>query len=71
VVDHPYAAVTDKDGKFKIDLLPAGEYEFRVWHERPGYVTAGVKTGFKVKVKSNGDTDLGVIKVPVAKLEKK
>ena len=36
-IDHPYAAVTDKDGKFKIDGLPAGKHSFNVWHERgPG-----------------------------------
>jgi hypothetical protein len=36
-IDHPYAQVTDKDGKFKIDGLPAGTQSFSVWHERgPG-----------------------------------
>jgi hypothetical protein len=35
--DHPYADVTDKDGKFKIEGLPAGKHSFNVWHERgPG-----------------------------------
>jgi hypothetical protein len=36
-VDHPYFAVTDKNGKFKIEGLPAGKHLFNVWHERgPG-----------------------------------
>jgi hypothetical protein len=36
-LDHPYATVTDKDGKFKIEGLPAGKHSFNVWHERgPG-----------------------------------
>lgn len=36
-IDHPYAEVTDKDGKFKIPGLPAGMHSFNVWHERgPG-----------------------------------
>lgn len=39
--DHPYVAVTDADGKFRIDNLPAGDHTFRVWHERCGYVTTG------------------------------
>lgn len=32
-VDHPYFAVTDADGKFKIEGLPAGKHTFNVWHE--------------------------------------
>jgi hypothetical protein len=36
-LDHPYAAVTDKNGTFKIEGLPAGTHSFNVWHERgPG-----------------------------------
>src|SRR5262249_55787289 len=32
--DHPYAAVTDKDGKFKIENAPAGaDVEVWYWHE--------------------------------------
>ncbi|MBT4864229.1 MAG: hypothetical protein HON53_03795 [Planctomycetaceae bacterium] len=38
IINHPYAAVTDKDGKFTIKKLPVGDIEFRVWHERPGYL---------------------------------
>ncbi len=38
VFDHPYAAITDKDGKFTIENLPAGETEFRVWHEKVGFI---------------------------------
>lgn len=33
VVDHPFAAVTDADGKFEIANLPPGKYKFRVYHE--------------------------------------
>lgn len=38
VLDHPYAAITDKDGKFKITDLPPGDHEFVVWHEEKGYI---------------------------------
>lgn len=34
VVDHPFFDVTEKDGVFKIEGLPAGEYEIEAWHER-------------------------------------
>jgi hypothetical protein len=33
VFDHPYFAVTEKDGAFKIDSLPPGSYKLMVWHE--------------------------------------
>lgn len=32
VVDTPHFARTDKDGKAKLDNLPAGDYELAVWH---------------------------------------
>jgi plastocyanin len=34
VMSHPFFGVTGKDGKFKIDGLPAGTYEVEVWHEK-------------------------------------
>jgi hypothetical protein len=33
VFDHPYFAVTDNDGSFKIDSLAPGSYRMMVWHE--------------------------------------
>lgn len=36
VLDHPFMAVTDDAGSFRIEGLPVGDYEFRVWHERAG-----------------------------------
>jgi hypothetical protein len=66
VLDHPYAVVSDKDGKFEIKNLPAGELEFRYWHERPGYVEKAVK----IKIENGKTKDLGSIKVPAAKFAK-
>ncbi len=65
ILDHPYAAITDKQGKFRIDLLPAGEHEFRVWHEKVGYINRK----FKVTIKAGGTTELAPVKVPVARFE--
>ncbi len=33
VFDHPYFAVTEDDGTFKIDSLAPGSYKLMVWHE--------------------------------------
>ena len=33
VVDHPFFAVTNSDGTFQLNGLPAGEYTVKVWHE--------------------------------------
>lgn len=35
-VDHPFAAVTDENGRFKIEGLPPGKHRLKVWHERRG-----------------------------------
>ncbi len=37
-LDHPFAAITDADGRFEIRGLPPGEHHFTVWHERRGYL---------------------------------
>src|SRR5262245_9226211 len=34
VMSHPYYAVTDEEGRFRLDNIPAGRpYNLRVWHE--------------------------------------
>lgn len=38
ISDHPYVAITDADGNFELKNVPAGEWKFRFWHERPGFL---------------------------------
>ena len=38
ILEHPYAAITDEHGRFRIPGLPSGRHEFRVWHERVGWI---------------------------------
>lgn len=33
---HPFHAVTDGDGRFRIPDVPAGSWELEIWHERLG-----------------------------------
>ncbi len=61
---HPYFAVSAADGRFRIDNLPLGEWEFQVWHERKGYVQTDdwMRGRFTLKIKP-GEIDLGTIKL--------
>jgi hypothetical protein len=47
VLDHPYFAVSDKDGKFDIKNLPAGTYTIEAWHEKLGTMTQSVTIAAK------------------------
>ena len=42
-VEHPWAVVSSEDGTFVIDNLPAGEWEFIIWHGKVGYVNRSVE----------------------------
>jgi hypothetical protein len=60
VYDHPYFAVTDKDGKFEIKDAPAGPCRLVVWQEAIGYRGgAAGRDGEKVTIKAGMATDLG------------
>jgi plastocyanin len=48
--EHPYYAVTDASGAFKIADLPAGDYDVEVWHEKLG------KKADKVSIKAKEET---------------
>lgn len=78
VTDHPFVAVTDVAGRFTIPDLPPGEWTFRVWHERTGYIENVVDAGgqkaewpkgrFTLTIKP-GENDLGWISVTPEELE--
>jgi len=53
VFDHPYFAVAEDDGSFKIDSLPPGNYRVMAWH--PG-LTKPVEQ--RVQVAANGTAKL-------------
>ena len=74
IKDHPYVGITDRSGEFQIKQLPAGELEFRVWHERAGWLRAkkewGKQAQFKLKIKS-GENSFDPIKVAPQLLERR
>jgi hypothetical protein len=43
VVEHPFVAVTDADGKFEIPNLPPGKHKFRVFQERGSQLERGIE----------------------------
>jgi hypothetical protein len=52
VFSHRYFAVTDDDGRYRIDNVPAGTYTVVAWHESlPGDTR-------RVAVPDGGETDL-------------
>ena len=70
--DNPYVAITDADGKFTIENLPEGEWDFQFWHKKAGYLKKLTIENYKVSKKgvatakiSDGETtDLGTMKLP-------
>jgi len=65
ILPHGYAAVTDAKGNFSIDKLPAGKHEFRIWHEKVGYIDRK----YAVTVKAGDETKLDVVKVAPSKFK--
>ena len=47
VADHPFYAVTNEQGAFALDNVPAGKYILQVWQESLGIVTKEVAVGDK------------------------
>lgn len=71
VRNHPYVSISNATGEFSIPHLPPGEWTFRVWQEKTGFVEAvtvkdKVEHWAKGKVKltiAPGENDLGEVKV--------
>lgn len=60
VTDTPFVAVTDENGAFSIEGVPAGSYTVSIWHETFGEqtqqvtVTEGQKTNLSVAMAAKG-----------------
>jgi hypothetical protein len=67
VVDNPYFAVTDKDGKYKIANVPPGKYTVAAIHRKANPKKPVAK---EIEVKANGavlDFSIEVPKIEVPK----
>src|SRR5262249_41385609 len=62
VFDHPYFAVTDKDGNFEIKDAPAGTWNLVVWQEEKGWVNCD-KNAQPATGTANGSTDVGKVEL--------
>jgi plastocyanin len=64
VFDHPWFAVTDERGGFRIDGVPPGDYvlmvrqpDIRYRHDRPITVTGGAPTRVEIEVKAEEESE--------------
>jgi hypothetical protein len=55
IFNHPYAALTDKNGTFSIGDLPSGTYTLKAWHE--GF---GIKEQ-KIEVEAGRTLEVGIV----------
>lgn len=51
VAAHPYYAVTDANGRFRLPGVPKGPHTLEAWHERLGRVTVPVTAGAEGEVR--------------------
>lgn len=69
VFKHPFFAVTDTDGSFEIQGVPAGAQKLVLWQPAVGYVTAGAASGMGVLVEAGKTTDVGELKLDPSKVK--
>ena len=60
VFDHPYFAVTDKDGKFTIKNVPDGKYTIQAFHRRAAPAASPASKEVEVKGGTTADFALDV-----------
>lgn len=43
ILENPYFALTDEEGNYKIEGIPAGTYDLKTWHDRLKSVKKGIE----------------------------
>ncbi len=72
VRDNPYVAITDAEGNFKIENVPAGNWKFQFWHKKAGWLSkisvtdkeVGRRGEVELEIKADETLDLGALKLP-------
>jgi hypothetical protein len=62
VMDHPFFAVTDKDGNFKISGLPNGKYTLEAWHPKTHRANPGASQ--EVSVEGDAKVEFAIEPAP-------
>ncbi len=68
VLDHPFFAVTKKDGSFEITGVPVGEQRLVLWQPSAGWVLEELGQGKLINVEVDKTTDVGQIKLDPSKV---
>jgi hypothetical protein len=63
VFDHPFFAVSGRDGTFEIHGVPAGSQNLVVWQETAGWINPGKAKGTPVTVTAGETVDAGEFKL--------
>lgn len=65
VFNHPYYAITDKDGNYEIKNVPAGDVQVVAWHEAAKYIQKGASaSGEKITLTDKDNTKDFSLKAP-------
>ena len=56
MLDHPYMAITDSEGRFEIKALPIGKHKFRIWHERADLL----ERSYEVEIRADETTEISL-----------
>jgi hypothetical protein len=61
VLDHPFAAVTDEKGEYRIENVPTGvDLRIVAWHESGQYLTKGKGMGDTIKLEKESKKDFEI-----------
>lgn len=80
VREDPYASITNENGEFRLENLPAGEWKFQFWHKKTGYMSMLTRDGktflekrgeFSVEIKAGETVDLGELVIAAEVLNQK